>query len=142
MATCTAFLMVGHGHPHDGGLAGPVAMLRLSENSRPSWRVDGDAAVWIPTLDHTLEDGLLMAGLFVVRHPPLLELANRLVPDWRHHIELYGVSEADRAALRQQAQNGSGAWGVKVVAAIMAGSQLCGQVDAFRCYACEHEILR
>jgi hypothetical protein len=77
-------------------------MLYLSENSRPAWILTPIHALgekeftqpkritWIPTVEHMLEDGLLMIALFVVKDSELLKLATEFIKDANNDfIELY-----------------------------------------------------
>ncbi|WP_121661857.1 hypothetical protein [Metabacillus litoralis] len=74
MGTFTAQLLVGQAHPYEGGICGITHTLQLSENGRPAWVLvstndEKDTKItkitWIPTLEHMLEDALLMIGLYV-----------------------------------------------------------------------------
>ena len=78
MSTCTAQILVGHGHPNHGGII-PSHILQLTENSRPCWTLwkispdkqgncsEEPMAIWIPTVDSMLEDGLAMICTYILR---------------------------------------------------------------------------
>ncbi|MGP3560652.1 hypothetical protein [Geobacillus sp. BK01] len=90
MATLTAQLLIGKGHPYHGGI-NPTHYLFLSENSVPAWILVPEnlfsskqlkpfkKKVWIPTLEHMLEDGLLMAAYYVLNDPVIQEKASPFV---------------------------------------------------------------
>lgn len=87
MGTFTAQILVGIGHPYHDGIE-PSHRLYLSENSRPSWILvpdslggvsSGSKVTWIPTLENTLEDALLMIGIHVVKDPDLVEMASHFI---------------------------------------------------------------
>jgi len=85
MATNTAQILIGKSHPYDGGITNLTYSLYLSENSNPAWRLtpfndtqNKKEFVWIPTLEHMLEDALLMIGLYVIQDKDLLESYNSL----------------------------------------------------------------
>ena len=100
MGTMTAQILVGESHPYQGGII-PSHMLFLSENSRPAWTLkpllfDQDRAndkkeiVWIPTVDHMLEDALLMIALHIQQDHELIQLAKSLYRNALHaRVELY-----------------------------------------------------
>jgi hypothetical protein len=101
MGTFTAQLLVGQGHTYDGGIINVSHTLYLSENSIPVWslvessvselepRQQGERMVWIPTVEGMLEDALLMVGLYVLKDPKLVELANFNKSTDRKAISLY-----------------------------------------------------
>ncbi len=92
MATLTAQILAGIGHPNDDGLL-PQATLGLYENSRPCWQLEswpkhplqGAATpaprrVWIPSRpERILDEGLLMLALYVWRQPVVRQQARAAV---------------------------------------------------------------
>lgn len=83
MAANTAFIQIGRGHPNQGGLT-PEAILTFSEGDRAAWTLKTFASgsdkenqnfskIWIPTKEHALEDGLLMAACFLEPEAPIRE---------------------------------------------------------------------
>lgn len=75
MAAKTAQLLLGNPHPNDGGLT-VIDTLTLSEGDRPAWTMRRTGplqegwrreVVWIPSVEHMLDDGLLMAALYAFK---------------------------------------------------------------------------
>ena len=102
MSTVTAHALIGKAHPNHGGIS-PTHVIYLNENFRPvltlmdqdlppRHRRSIESAVWIPSVDHMLEDLILMAGLFVIRDPELCLSAtptlktNGVQPVWMNKI--------------------------------------------------------
>ena len=55
--------------------------------------------VWNPTVEHMLEDGLLMVGLFLIRPPHLVAMADASFQGhWRERVSLYRQITADKLA--------------------------------------------
>jgi len=105
MATITAQILIGSGHPNDGGLLfeGQQSLL-LSENSRMAWLFKPSpksVVVWIPTVEHCLEDAFLMIAVLVQRDAELIALAKSFYPtiDTEQHVTLYDVFSPEQ---RQQ----------------------------------------
>ncbi len=98
----TAQILVGSDNYFHGGI-NPTHACFLSENSRPAWvlvplpslvlgslEVPSEPPVWIPTLEHMLEDALLMLALHLVKPPELMALADQQFRcNWRQRAELY-----------------------------------------------------
>ncbi len=84
MATFTAHILVGHSHPNHGGIS-PSHALFLSENSRPTWiliplglpgsesTTGHNSITWVPTVEHMLEDALLMIAVHVLQERSIVE---------------------------------------------------------------------
>lgn len=79
MSTVTAHCMVGTAHPNHGGII-PTHTIYLNENSHPVLTLLPQnlpprrrrvplPVVWIPRPDKILETLIVMAYLFVIRHP-------------------------------------------------------------------------
>lgn len=115
MAVVTAQLLIGTPHPHHTGLT-PTHALTLWENSRPTWVLGpftGSArdepapalAVWHPTVRHMLEDGLVMAAVYGLRHESIVERARHHLGDLsRRPILLPEVPDEALTELREQAR--------------------------------------
>jgi hypothetical protein len=153
MASHTACMLVGSGHPNHGGISANC-MLLLSENHRPAWellpmpgtRLPGrgkppqNRAVWIPTVEDMLEDGLLMVGLLVHRDPKLVELATSFFKqDYTRRIEMYDDIDAES---RRQLYSACRMIGPepKVVLTVLNGSTLRGQLPFLKQYRMDLEV--
>jgi len=73
--------MIGHASREGEGLR-VGHTIRLVEGDRPAWKVELPVEgkpprelMWIPSLEHTLDDLVVMMGLHLVKHQGLLELA-------------------------------------------------------------------
>jgi hypothetical protein len=65
MATYSAQILIGTGHPNDGGISHGYNSLKLAESDSIAWIAtkDGYRHVWLPrNVNTVLEDGLLMAA--------------------------------------------------------------------------------
>ncbi len=142
MGTYTAQILVGRAHPFDGGIT-PTHQLFLSENSRPAWvltELGGDPgrrAVWIPTVERVLEDGLVMAGALVLQDPELLGALGdaRRVPG----PCLYDLPEAIRDALYARCRAFRPP--AKLVVCAFGGSTILGQLPRLAEFAWKLEVL-
>lgn len=105
MATITAQILIGSGHPNDGGLIFEgQRRLSLSENSRMAWLFKPspkNLVVWIPTVEDCLEDAFLMIAVLVQCNAELIALAKSFYPtiDTEQHVTLYDVFSPEQ---RQQ----------------------------------------
>lgn len=99
MSTVTAQILVGGAHPNDGGII-PGHVLFLGENSRPVWTLmnamwdpymkqDSGQVVWIPTIDHMLEDAFVMIGVYALQDEKLVKNFKELNLLERDRLELY-----------------------------------------------------
>ncbi|WP_172452585.1 hypothetical protein [Chromatium okenii] len=151
MATFTAYLLVGHGHPNDDGII-PIAELALSENSRPAWtlRPRHEAfqqpnspipkqRIWIPShAEHILEDGLLMLALYVWRDNKLRHLARELFDLQEHHLNLSALDAKRIADLRQlaRAEELPG----KLALFVLRDSSLLNQLEKLEAWSIQAEV--
>jgi len=100
MSTVTAQILIGHPHLYHGGI-GPTHYLFLLENSRPVWILVNENISrftrlrkirWIPTIEHMLEDALLMIGVHLIKNKELMDMAMSFNPDYKKPmIELYST---------------------------------------------------
>lgn len=114
MSAVSAVILVGHANPYHGGNRS-FAEIDLDEGSRPAlvlrWtapRRAGDPEVFrnfimIPTVEHMLDDSILMIAYAVCRHPNVFETVNRMTKDaarQSHRLTMYDdFSPAQRAEL-------------------------------------------
>lgn len=151
MATMTAQILVGAPHPNDGGI-NPSHYLFLSENSRPAWilvnqniqaREQGQKPVriiWIPTVEHMLEDALVMVAIHVMGKPVVLDLAREMTPkltsDW---VELYDdLDEEQREALYRLCRGLVGY--PKLILSVFRWSYIAKQLPVLEQYGMDVEV--
>jgi hypothetical protein len=112
VSTVSALILVGHGHPNDAGNR-PFAQVSLAEGDRPVlllyWArrpraVGGEVFStfrMIPTLEHMLDDSILMEAYAVCRHPKVFPEMNRLAKEaplntrWLHMYEDFTTTERE-----------------------------------------------
>lgn len=155
MASMTAQILFGRDNYFHGGI-NPTHACFLSENSRPAWvlipfpslvfgglEVPAKPPVWIPTLEHLLEDALLMLTLHLVQPPELVAVADlQFRCDWRQRAELYtditpeALAEL-RAAVRRLKLASPLA---KLVVTVMEGSDIHGKTGVLADYPWLYEI--
>jgi len=92
MGTFSAQFLIGNSHPYSGGII-PNYRIYLSENSRPALVLkkeneDLSLKTWVPTLESTLEDALLMISAYVLQDEEILAGFEGLL-EKKDYIELY-----------------------------------------------------
>ncbi|RSK27624.1 hypothetical protein EJF36_12470 [Bacillus sp. HMF5848] len=144
MGTTTAQILIGQAHPYEGGIM-PDYSMQLIENSVPKWiltphGVKTPTAIWIPTIEHMLEDALIMIGLFVLKDEELLRIANQFkqIKDL-NKISMYEDipekgCELMRERVRQIDRN------YKVALSVYNGSSIARQVDVLSNYQMDVEV--
>jgi len=151
MGTLTAQILVGSAHLYHGGI-NPSHIIYLSENDRPAWilvnehifsKKTGEKITWIPTLEHTLEDALLMIAIYAVKDSRICEMAKKFFGcGINHKLELYkDTKPQDREQLYQKCREIDFiGYGCKIVITILKGSSLQNAVDILKSYKIEAEI--
>lgn len=151
MAVVTAQMLIGHGHHTHGGLE-PTHYLFLSENGRLAWILVPEnlsldeksphrKIIWLPTEEHTLEDGLLMAAIHVLQDEGLISAARDAFrnPDLFALQILKGVAAPAREFLysrcRQVPFHG------KIILSIFGGSGLIPQLPRLKEYQVDVDVL-
>jgi hypothetical protein len=150
MATLTAQILIGSPHPNHDGII-PTHYLFLSENDRPAWILVGQNVfdeddterhkkVWIPTLEDTLEDAILMIAVHVMKDPAVIEQAtgydDRI--EWER-VELYSdITELHRRRLHQTCRTLTDF--PKLVVSAFQGSLIETQLPVLREYAMDVEV--
>src|SRR5262245_2640799 len=143
MATVTASILVGAAHPNHGGIC-PTHQLLLTENDRPAWSLHAipgakPLATWVPTVENMLEDGILMAGLLVVRDPALLAAAVAVRSNYSDRTEMYDdISEEDRRKLYKLCRSIGPE--TKLVVTVLHDSSLAGHLAVLRRYKLGVEV--
>ncbi|CAD5244918.1 hypothetical protein [Thermococcus camini] len=81
----TAFIIVGSRPGWGYGLPNPGYVLILYENDAPSWElrplypeIEDENVVWISSIEHMLEDALVMIGIYVVGDKELRRKAEKI----------------------------------------------------------------
>lgn len=84
MATLTAQMLIGYGHPNDDGI-NPFNYLFLSENSKLAWilvhqnvfqgQPNNEKIIWIPTVEHTIYDAMLMIAIYICKDKEIIEMS-------------------------------------------------------------------
>ncbi|HPN86743.1 MAG TPA: hypothetical protein PKV11_06725 [Smithella sp.] len=152
MGTVTAQILIGSAHPNHGGIL-PTHFLFLIENDHPSWILvnenffkegqgDIQGLTWIPTVENTLEDAILMTTIHVSRSPTIIELAKRFNSAIEEdHIQLYSaLDESQRKQLYLQCRSLPDL--PKVVISVLRGSMIDRQFSVMEQYKMDVEICR
>lgn len=149
MGTFTAQILVGSGHPNHDGIE-PSHRLYLSENSRLSWILlpetlaapGGSKVTWIPTVENTLEDALLMIGIHVVRDPEIVELASQFIASKENNwVVMYeDVEQVHREMLYQRCRALENTF--KLVITVLRGSAIDEQLKVLSDYKMDVEVCR
>lgn len=149
MATYTAQILVGYGHPNDDELTyvRRPDVFWLSENSRPCWTAchGGQKRVWIPSRsDSILDDGLLMVSALVFDIPNLTDaLSETRVALSDGHVELSAsLSDEQHQRLVELVKHGSEQHSAKLILSIFAHSSLLSRVHRLAEYRFQMEVLR
>lgn len=100
MGSYTGHIFIGKTDDFHGGII-PQFTLQLWENSTPRLILSrvagkgkrGKLALWVPTVDHMIDDVMLMIGLYVEQNETLVKYFQRVIPQhvsmedleiWRH----------------------------------------------------------
>ena len=150
MSTVTAHVLVGQEHLYHGGI-NPTNHIALMENSRPVLLLDTFMADdpdrktlprWIPTLEHMMDDIMLMVAVFILDDKDTINLLKEAVPkdaDWRKWLELYDIEEAERLNLYHHVKSLS--VGCAMIFTVLEGSHLIQLKDMVKEYPFSIEIL-
>lgn len=144
MGTFTAQLLVGNAHPYEGGIYGITHTLQLSENGRPAWVLNSkndatkNTITWIPTLEHMLEDALLMIGLYVWKDEALCNMKEQYFTNQqKNDIELYeDIDPKHLAEMHARCRDISSR--TKIVMSVFEGSTIQTQLPVI--YAYDHDF--
>jgi hypothetical protein len=166
METFTAHILVGQGDIYPGGIR-TDAQIFLSENGRPilllgnPLRLDEElysrreTVCWIPTVDHIMDDILLMISIsLLAERPGTVPELDLLRSDfescanlWRYgyqrEFELYDLfTDEQRASLykRNKMIISSRFSGMKIIVSLFRGSSLLWQLDQMKDYTVNWEI--
>jgi hypothetical protein len=150
MASITAQILVGTSHPYQEGI-NPTHYLFLSENDRPAWilvrqniKEDQRGGIgkitWIPTIENTLEDALLMVGIHVCESTELKTLAGTFSDKMEaEYLELYSdLTGSQREQLYQACRIIPEI--PKVIISVFRGSALLRQFPVLVKYGMDIEV--
>jgi hypothetical protein len=143
MASITAVMLVGEEDPYHGGIC-PTHELMLWENDRPMWqlRTVGESkpsAKWIPTVDHMLEDGILMACLLALQIPSVHAEALNFTSDFQDRAHLLkDISALDLASTYAACREVGPSH--KIVLTVLRESHLLHQLHMLRDYKMSVEV--
>ncbi len=150
MATLTAQIIVGRAHPNHGGI-NPTHYLFFSENDRPAWvlvpenvfgkrPLEMEKTVWIPTVEHTLEDGLLMIALHILKDREIVNLTEEYFENKGiDRAKLYeDIDKAQLEELRRKTRAVRGDY--KIVITTLRDSLLEQQLTVLKHYKMDVEI--
>jgi len=144
LGTYSAQIIVGTPHPNHGGII-PDKVINLSENSRPALvlKEDDKERVWIPTLENTIEDALLMVAYFVVKDEEALD-ALKGIKDvtGEEHLEMYeAFTDEQREKLYMANRKALGKYeDLKVVVTVLEGSLFRQQLPVLKQYDVDMEV--
>jgi hypothetical protein len=153
MSVFTAQILIGSAHPYDSGISDISHSLFLSESDRPAWilsptdpfcehKQTSSTITWIPTLENTLEDALVMIGLYVLKDQKLCDLASHFLnhPN-KDFIELYNdISPEGLRELYKQTRLIEG--NHKIMLSVFHSSTILKQLSVLKQYQNAIEVCR
>lgn len=137
---------MGENHPNHGGII-PCGQMSFFENDRPMYVLSpfGDAdenklTRWVPSIEHTLEDGLLMIAVYVMGAFEIKEIAANTYHDGSGSpFEVYEhLDEATHQKLLEETRRLAGF--PKLVITVLEGSHLISQLSAIKRYSMDVEL--
>lgn len=149
MGSFTAQVLVGTPHPYHGGII-PSHSLLLSENSRPAWVLDSEDSdprsnrfgrvTWIPTLEHPVDDAILMIAIHVTRDSALLARAKSFCNDIDgERVVVYdALDEVQRQELYESCRSLADL--PKLAVSVYEGSLIAGHIQVLETYGMEVEV--
>lgn len=150
MSACTCYAMIGHASREGEGLR-VGHTIRLVEGDRPAWKVELPVEgkkprelMWIPSLEHTFEDLVVMMGLHLVKHQGLFELAQAAteVDLMADYVEVYAIPVEVREKLYAAAREVDGNFKMGLVVFSGCILEQSRRLEAVRNYAFDVEICR
>ncbi len=150
LSTVTAQILVGQGHPYHDGI-NPSHRLYLLENSRPSLvllpesltgEANGNKVIWVPTLESTLEDALLMIAIHVIKDPEIVRLASLFFANKDNNwvVMHEDITPENLAVLHQHCRRLENT--CKLVITVLRGSHLEDQLKVLKEYKMDLEVCR
>lgn len=149
MGTITAQILVGNEHQFHGGII-PTHVVYLSENSRPAWILDivdmfneetkKKFVRWIPTVENTLEDAMLLIGIHVIKDEQIIKLAKEFCKvDNLNDLEVYeAFSNEDLGTLYNHMRESMIEYSIALT--VFNESHIMEQVKILNTYSCKSNI--
>jgi hypothetical protein len=149
MAAVTAQILIGNPHSNDGGLRA-IDKIEVSEGGRPALtlsvrgrgedRMMWHTFTWIPSLEHAMDDAILMIAIHVMKIPEILKLVNQINPALTgRRVGVYeDISIEDRARLYRACRELEDL--PKIIVTIYRGSFLKQSVSNLKHYKMDAEI--
>jgi hypothetical protein len=144
MGTITAQIMIGQNHPYEGGMVNLSHYLFLSENGVARWTLRESNLLdssrkfkpisWIPTIEHMLEDGLLMITLFVLREEKLIQMAEQAFGKPLHEVTNFYSEIAKEDLIKLHMENQRLLKKMKLMVNVFQGSTIFRQVSSLHEY--------
>lgn len=145
MSACTAQIIVGKPHPNSGGII-PDKTIYLTENGKPALILkegEDKEVVWIPTLEDSIEDALLMVSSLIVKDEEALS-AIKSIKDIisEEYLGLYeAFTDKQRAELYTANRKALGKYNdLKIVVTVLESSLFRGQLPALEHYDIDMEV--
>lgn len=154
MGSANAFITVGRPDPLHNGIY-PTHCLIPHENDKPWWVLtpifrfpdeckpeNCEIMIWIPTVEHMLEDALLMTGIYVLKDKELISLAKKFFKNKEEYrIWLYDdIKREDLEKLRKVCKRVLPKYHFKIVIAITLDSTILHQIEVLKEYKMECEV--
>ena len=126
----------------------PHFVIYLAENNRPSLTLnttsihqceesDFEQVIWVPTLENTLEDALLMIVLYLHKDPQIVKVAEKYFRI-EQKVECYDIPEEGRKILYNLLENYK--FNDYIIISVFESSLLARQVDSLRKYNIDGEL--
>ncbi len=145
MSSYNAQIIIGSPHPNSGGII-PDKLIYLSENGKPALILkegEGREKVWIPTLENTLEDALLMIASFVIKDEEVLRAISSIKDVVREdYLEMYETfSEEKLQELYATNRKALGQYSdLMIVVSVLEGSLFRNQLSVLNEYDINMEV--
>lgn len=144
----TAQILIGNPHPNRGGITA-IHKIDLTEGSRPAWNLHSvdhssvrtRSVVWIPTIEHMLDDALLMAAIHAFQSEPIRSMFSSFSDKIdESRLELYeDLTSSQRQHLYKQCRELEDF--PKVVVMLFEDSCLNSYIGVIADYRMECEVL-
>lgn len=150
MPTTTAFILVGKSHPNDGAII-PYHSIQLTEGHAPAYTLrsidkDNEASpsktnsskVMIPSLDHPIDDLILMIQMYALGVKLNLNLKNE------NYIDIEEIPKQIRSDLYNGANEHISKNAIKIVISVIDPSCLLTEdaLISLKKYNLEYQILK